>query len=202
MKALIGTKIGMTQLLGEDGVATPVTLIKAGPCVVTQLKNHASDGYDAVQIGFGEAKRPSKSLAGHLKKAEATAKTLKEVRLSEPSQAKLGDKIDVSIFAVGDLVNVTGISKGKGFAGTVKRHNFTTGPKTHGSMNYRKPGSIGSMYPQKVFKGKKMAGRMGHQQVTVRNLKIALVDAENNLVAVKGAVPGPRRSQLMLVGGA
>lgn len=200
MKALIGTKIGMTQLLGEDGAATPVTLIQAGPCVVTQLKSVESDGYAAVQLGFGVRRNPPKSLAGHLKKSSTESKSLKEVRPSAAVDLKAGDKLDVSVFAVGDLVSVTGVSKGKGFAGNVKRHNFNTGPKTHGSMNWRKPGSIGSMFPQKVFKGKRMAGRLGHQQVTVRNLKIALVDTEHNLVAVKGAVPGPRRGQLMLQG--
>ena len=202
MKTLLGTKIGMTQILGEDGVMIPVTLIQAGPCTVTQVKTVEADGYAAVQIGYGEGKNLSKAVAGHVKKSGVAPKVIQEVRVSElPADVKIGDAFDVTVFTVGDNVDVTGISKGKGFAGTVKRHNFNTSKKTHGGNgNVRKPGSIGSMYPQKIFKGKRMAGQMGHEQVTVRNLTIAYVDVEDNLIGVKGAVPGPRRG-IVTIGG-
>jgi large subunit ribosomal protein L3 len=200
MKALLGTKIGMTQILQEDGVAIPVTLIQAGPCTVTQVKTVDTDGYDAVQIGFGSGKNLSNAVAGHVKAAGVTPKYIREFRDVEMSEdVKVGAEFDVTSFEVGEHIDVTGTSKGKGFAGNVKRNNFTTSKKTHGGNGYvRKPGSIGSMYPQKVFKGKRMAGRMGAEQVTVKNLVIALVDKENNLIGVKGAVPGPRRSLVVL----
>ena len=201
MKTLLGTKLGMTQLLAEDGRAVPVTLIQAGPVTVTQVKTVETDGYNAVQIAYGEGKNLSKAVAGHVKSAKVTPKHIREVRVDEPVEAKVGDSFDVSVFAIGDMVDATGISKGKGFAGTVKRHNFNTSKKTHGGNgNVRKPGSIGSMYPQKVFKGKKMAGRMGAERVTVKNLEIAYVDPETNLIGVRGAVPGPRKGLIVLGG--
>ena len=201
MKTLLGTKLGMTQLLAEDGRAVPVTLIQAGPVTVTQVKTVETDGYNAVQIAYGEGKNLSKAVARHVKSAKVTPKLLREVRVDEPVEAKVGDSFDVSVFAIGDTVDATGISKGKGFAGTVKRHNFNTSKKTHGGNgNVRKPGSIGSMYPQKVFKGKKMSGRMGAEQVTVKNLEIAYVDPETNLIGVRGAVPGPRKGLIILGG--
>jgi large subunit ribosomal protein L3 len=192
----------MTQILGEDGVMIPVTLIQAGPCTVTQVKTVDTDGYAAVQIGYGEGKNLSKAVAGHVKKSGVAPKVIQEVRVSElPADLKIGDAFDVTVFTVGDNVDVTGISKGKGFAGTVKRHNFNTSKKTHGGNgNVRKPGSIGSMYPQKIFKGKRMAGQMGHEQVTVRNLTVAYVDVDDNLIGLKGAVPGPRRG-IVTIGG-
>lgn len=203
MKTLLGTKVGMTQILGEDGVAIPVTLIQAGPCTVTQVKTVDTDGYTAVQLGYGQGKNLSNAVSGHVKKSGVTPKVIQEVRMSElPDEIKIGDSLNVSIFEVGESVNVTGTSKGKGFAGTVKRHNFNTSKNTHGGNgNVRKPGSIGSMYPQKIFKGKRMAGQMGHEQVTVKNLTIAYIDAEDNLIGVKGAVPGPRRG-IVTIGGA
>ena len=201
MKTLLGTKLGMTQLLADDGRAVPVTLIQAGPVTVTQVKTVETDGYNAVQIAYGEGKNLSKAVAGHVKSAKVTPKHIREVRVDEPVESKVGDSFDVSVFAIGDMVDATGISKGKGFAGTVKRHNFNTSKKTHGGNgNVRKPGSIGSMYPQKVFKGKKMAGRMGAEQVTVKNLEIAYVDPETNLIGVRGAVPGPRKGLIILGG--
>ncbi|MBP9667811.1 50S ribosomal protein L3, partial [Candidatus Saccharibacteria bacterium] len=159
MKALLGTKIGMTQIIAEDGVATPVTLIQAGPCTVTQVKSVDTDGYNAVQVGFDEGKNLSKAVAGHVKSSKVSPKHIREFRVDElPADLKVGDAIDVSAFELGDVVDATGTSKGKGFAGTVKRHNFNTSKKTHGGNgNVRKPGSIGSMYPQKIFKGKRMA---------------------------------------------
>lgn len=207
MKALLGTKIGMTQLLGEDGVAIPVTLIQAGPCTVTQVKTAESDGYTAVQLGFGQGKNLSNATAGHVKSLSSdgqkySPKHLREFRVAElPEGLTVGSKLDVTNFEVGEQVDVTGTSKGKGFAGTIKRHNFAQAQRSHGYKSYdRRPGSIGSMYPQKVFKGKRMAGHMGAERVTVKNLVVAFVDAENNLIAVKGAIPGPRKG-LVIVGG-
>lgn len=202
MKALLGTKIGMTQIISKDGAAIPVTLIQAGPVTVTQVKTVETDGYNAVQVAYGEGKNLSKAVAGHVKSAQVTPKQIREFRVDElPADLKVGDKIDVSQFALGDIVDATGTSKGKGFAGTVKRHNFNTSKSTHGGNGYvRRPGSIGSMYPQKVFKGKRMAGRMGHDRVTVKNLEVAYVDTVNNLIGLKGAVPGPRKG-LIVIGG-
>lgn len=195
MKALLGTKIGMTQIISEDGRAVPVTLIQAGPVTVTQVKTVETDGYNAVQVGFGEGKNLSKAVAGHLKAADTTPKYIREFRIDDPSEdLTVGASIDVTTFEIGDVVDATGISKGKGFAGNIKRHNFERHRKTHGGKgNTRRPGSIGSMYPQKVFKGKRMAGRMGHEQVTVKNLVVSYIDAENNLIGLKGAVPGPKK---------
>lgn len=202
MKALLGTKIGMTQIIADDGVATPVTLIQAGPCTVTQVKSQETDGYNAVQVGFGMGKNLSKAVAGHVKSSKLSPKFIREFRVDELPDLKVGDAIDVSSFSLGDVVDATGTSQGKGFAGTVKRHNFNTSKKTHGGNgNVRKPGSIGSMYPQKVFKGKRMAGRMGAERVTVKNLVVAYVDLENNLLGLKGAVPGPRKGLVIVDGG-
>jgi large subunit ribosomal protein L3 len=202
MKALLGTKIGMTQIIGEDGVATPVTLIHAGPCTVTQVKSIESDGYNAVQVAYGEGKNLSKAVAGHVKPAGVTPKEIREFRIDDLGEIKVGDTFDVTGFELGDAVDATGISKGKGFAGNIKRHNFERHRKTHGGKgNTRKPGSIGSMYPQKVFKGKRMAGHMGAEQVTVKNLKVAYISPADNLIGVKGAVPGPKKG-LIILGGA
>jgi len=204
MQVILGTKIGMTQIIGEDGVVTPVTILQAGPCTVTQIKTTDSDGYNAVQVGYGQGKNLSKSVAGHVKKAgeNINPKVLKEFRVEEiPEGMKLGDSLTVESFKLGDKVAVTGTSKGKGFAGTVKRHNFQESRNTHGFKgNIRRVGSIGSMYPQKVFKGKKMPGRMGHDQVTVKNLVVAYIDIENNLIGLKGAVPGPRKGIVSVEG--
>lgn len=204
MKAILATKIGMTQLYNDQGRLQPVTVLQAGPCVVTQVKTVEADGYSATQIGFGEMKKVNKSRAGHLKASGASSRDLKEIRTAEvegdESSAKVGDTITVETFEIGDKVVVQGVSKGKGFAGTIKRHNFHRGPKTHGSHNYRAPGSIGAGYPQHVMKGMKMAGRMGHDQVTVQNLNIIQIDAEKNLIAIKGAVPGPRKGLVLIQG--
>ena len=202
MKALLGTKIGMTQIISDEGKAIPVTLIQAGPVTVTQVKSVEIDGYNAVQVAYGEGKNLSKAVAGHTKTAGVTPKHIREFRVDElPTDLKVGDVIDVTKFELGDVVDATGTSKGKGFAGTVKRHNFNTSKKTHGGNGYvRKPGSIGSMYPQKVFKGKRMAGRMGADRVTVKNLEVAYVDSANNLIGLKGAVPGPKKG-LIVIGG-
>ena len=202
MKALLGTKIGMTQIIGEDGVAVPVTLIQAGPVTVTQVKSVEVDGYNAVQVAYGEGKNLSKAVAGHVKPAGVTPKEIREFTVDDLGEIKVGDSWDVTEFELGDTIDATGISKGKGFAGTIKRHNFKRHRKTHGGKgNTRKPGSIGSMYPQKIFKGKRMAGHMGAEQVTVKNLKVAYVSAADNLIGVKGAVPGPKKG-LIVLGGA
>lgn len=202
MKALLGTKIGMTQIISAEGKAIPVTLIQAGPLTVTQVKSVESDGYNAVQVAYGEGKNLSKAVAGHTKTAKVTPKYIREFRVDElPADLKVGDIVDVNSFTLGDVVDATGVSKGKGFAGTVKRHNFNTSKKTHGGNgNVRKPGSIGSMYPQKVFKGKRMAGRMGHDRVTVKNLEVAYISVGDNLIGLKGAVPGPKKG-LIVIGG-
>lgn len=203
MKAILAKKVGMTQLYNDQGRLQPVTVLQAGPCVVTQVKTLEADGYSATQIGFGEDKKIGKSKAGHLKASGASSRTLKEVRTTEvesDEDLKVGDTITVENFEIGDKVVVSGVSKGKGFAGTIKRHNFHRGPKTHGSHNYRAPGSIGAGYPQHVMKGMKMAGRMGHDNVTVQNLRIVQIDAAQNLIAIKGAVPGPRKGLILIQG--
>lgn len=201
MKAFITRKIGMTSTINEDGVVTAVTLLSATPNTVTQLKDVEKDGYTAVQLGFEENKKVSKSLAGHLKNSKANSKIIREFRIDElDEELKVGDVLSADSFNVGDEVQVTGTSKGKGFAGTIKRHNFHRGRKTHGGRSYRRPGSIGSMYPQKIFKGKKMAGQMGHERVTVKGLKVELVDKELNVIGVSGAVPGPRKGIVILKG--
>ncbi len=203
MKVIIGTKIGMTQIIGEDGTVTPITVLQAGPATVTQVKTVESDGYNAVQLGFGKGKNLSKSVSGHVKKAgeNINPSVLKEFRTDDIPECKPGDVLTVESFELGDKVTVTGTSKGKGFAGTVKRWNFIESRNTHGFKgNIRRVGSIGSMYPQKVWKGKKMPGRMGHDQVTVKNLVVAYIDKDNNLIGVKGAVPGPNKGIITVEG--
>jgi large subunit ribosomal protein L3 len=192
---ILGKKIGMTQVFTAEGQVVPVTLVKAGPCVVTQRKTPARDGYEAVQLGLVEfAKKPNKPMESHLKKSGAEGvKYLQEFTLGQGNgDLKQGDRVLVDEFKPKDVVDVIGTSKGRGFAGLVKRHHFRGGPSTHGSMFHRAAGSIGaSSFPSRVFPGMKMAGRMGTDQVTVRNLEIVSVDAEENVIAVKGAIPGP-----------
>ena len=201
MKALITRKVGMTTIVTEDGALTPVTLLSASPNIVTQVKTVDTDGYQAIQLGFETTNKLGKSQLGHFNKAKATPKIVKEIRMNDATELELGAELKADLFVVGDMVNVTGTSKGKGFAGTIKRHNFHRQRKTHGGKgNTRKPGSIGSMYPQHVMKGKKMAGHLGNEQVTVRNLKIALVDTELQVIGVIGAVPGPRKSIVIVKG--
>lgn len=200
MKTIIGKKLGMTQIVNDLGQLVPVTLIEAAPCTVTQIKTAEKDGYMAIQLGYGETKKLNKAQQGHLKQAAVSSKKLQEVRLESESELQIGDKISIENFTEGDVVKVTAISKGKGFAGTIKRHNFSRGPVSHGSHNIRQPGSIGSMYPQKVFKGKKMAGRMGAEQVTTRGLKVAYLDPSANIIGIKGAVPGPNKGLVTIDG--
>lgn len=202
MKALITRKVGMTSTIDENGVTLAVTLLSANPCTVTQIKNIEKDGYMAVQVGCEEASRVAKPQAGHLKAASTTPKLIREFRVDELNEElKIGDKISADSFNVGDIVHVTGKSKGKGFAGSIKRHNFKSQRKTHGAKGHtRAPGSIGSMYPQKIFKGKRMAGQMGDERVTVKNLKVALVDSELGVIGVAGAVPGPKKGVVIIRG--
>ena len=200
---IIGKKLGMTQIFNEQGQIVPVTVIQAGPCVVVQRKTADKDGYEAVQIGYVDAsggKRASKAEKGHCeKKGVAPVRVLREIKVDASNTAKPGDSVLVTAFEAKAKINVTGISKGKGFAGVIKRHHFKGGRATHGSMFHRAPGSIGgSSYPSRVFPGMRMAGHMGAQQVTVRNLEIAKVDAENNLLLIKGAVPGPKGGYVVI----
>jgi large subunit ribosomal protein L3 len=195
VNSIIGRKIGMTQLFGEDGSVLPATVIKAGPCVVVQRKTKATDGYESVQLGLVDAKpaKVGKPLAGHYKKANVPpTRVRREVKLAdEKSDPKPGDQVLVSIFQNGDRVDVIGTSRGKGFQGVVRRHHFAGGAATHGSMFHRAPGSIGaSSFPSRVVKGMRAAGRMGGDRVTVRNLRVIKVDADNNLLIVRGAIPG------------
>jgi large subunit ribosomal protein L3 len=196
INGLLGKKVGMTQLLQDDGSVVPVTVIKAGPCVIVQKKTKQKDGYDAVQLGlveFIKPKRVTQPLTGHFKKANvAPARFTREVTVEGEEGANPGDQVMVGIFAPDELVHVIGTSKGRGFAGFVKRHHFRGGRATHGSMFHRAPGSIGSSaYPSRVLKGMRMAGHMGNARVTVQNLRVARVDQENNFLFVRGAVPGP-----------
>ena len=198
IKGTIGRKIGMTQLFRDDGEVV-VTAIEAGPCFVTQVKTEARDGYNAVQIGFGEAKQLNSPEKGHLKDL-GQFKYLREFSVDDVSSVKVGQKVDVDMFKPGDLLDVTGISKGKGFAGVVKRYHFAGGPKTHGqSDRHRAPGSIGATTsPGRVLKGTRMAGHMGDRRVTARNLKLLEVDSARHLLLVRGAVPGARKGLLLI----
>jgi len=201
-KGLLGKKIGMTQIFDENGIAVPITVIEAGPCFVTQLRNQETDGYTAVQIGFEEVKpkRVSNGEKGHLKRNNLPPlRFLREFRVKDP-QVSEGDKVTVDLFALGELVDIVGTSKGRGFAGGVKRYNFRGGPKTHGqSDRLRAPGSHGSgTTPGRVFKGSRGPGHMGNDRVTVQNLKVAFVDTERNLIGVKGAIPGSRGGLVMI----
>jgi large subunit ribosomal protein L3 len=196
---IIGKKLGMSQVFREDGKVEAVTAVEAGPCCVIQVKTEDREGYNSVQLGFGEAKRVNSPERGHLKEL-GNYRYLREFRLDDDETIQVGDKVDVSLFQAGDLVDVTGISKSKGFAGVVKRHHFRGGPKTHGqSDRHRAPGSIGATTtPGRVLKGTRMAGHMGADQVTVRNLEIIRSDPESNLLLVKGAVPGSKNGLLLI----
>jgi large subunit ribosomal protein L3 len=199
IEGIIGKKLGMTQLYSENGTLEALTAIEVGPCAVTQVKTSEKDGYNAVQIGFGTAKKLSSPEKGHLKGLEEF-RYLREFRLDSAEGIKVGDKIDASVFKAGDLINVIGTSRGKGFAGVVKRYHFKGGPKTHGqSDRTRHPGAIGSTtYPGRVWKGQRMAGHMGDEQVTVRNLVVFQTSADRNLLLVKGAVPGAKNGLVII----
>ncbi len=203
MEGIIGKKIGMTRIFNQEGQAIPVTIVKAGPCPVVQVKTQDKDGYNAIQLGFGNRRKNlfTLPLLGHFEKAKVEPKRiLKEIRTDQAQKFKVGQELKVDIFSAGEKVNVTGVSKGLGFQGGVRRYKFHGGPKTHGqSDRLRAPGSIGaSSFPSRVFKGQKMAGRMGGERVTVRNLEVVGVDSEKNLLLLKGAVPGKRNSYLTI----
>jgi large subunit ribosomal protein L3 len=199
MNGIIGKKLGMTQVYGEGGKAEPVTVLAVGPCTVTMLRTVEKDGYAAAQLGFGTAKKLAKAEKGHTKDL-GEFRHLREFRLDDTAGIEVGAKIDAGLFTDGELIDVTGISKGKGFAGGVKRHGFHGGPKTHGqSDRHRAPGSIGSTTtPGRVYLGTRMAGHMGHEQVTVRCLKVVKADKEKNLLLVRGAVPGAKNGLIMI----
>ncbi len=199
LQGIIGKKLGMTQVFRDNGRVETVTAIEAGPCTVTQVKTVAEEGYNAAQLGFGQAKRLNSPQKGHLKEL-GQFKYLREFRVDDTEAIKVGERVDVSLFKTGDLVDVTGVSKGKGFAGVVKRHHFAGGPKTHGqSDRHRAPGSIGATTsPGRVLKGTRMAGHMGNRQVTVQNLKVFEADPARNLLLVEGAVPGAKNGLLLI----
>ena len=201
-KGLIGKKIGMTQLFDENGKVIPVTVVEAGPCTVVQKKTIENDGYEAIQVGFGDIKvqRVNKPMAGHFKKADvAPKKVLKEFRLENIADVNVGDILKADTFAVGDKVDVVGTSKGKGTAGVIKRWHFSRLKETHGTGPvHRHGGSLGVIDPARIFKGKKMAGHLGTEKVTVQNLDIVKVDVENNLIAIKGAIPGPKNGIVVI----
>lgn len=202
VNALIGKKLGMSQLFSPDGEVTPVTVIQVGPCTVTQIKSVASDGYNAVQLGFGEKKpqRTKKPLLGHFKKSgKGPFAVVREVRVDDVGEFELGQEVNADIFQVGELVHVVGKSKGKGFAGTIKRWNFSRGPMSHGGMNKRAPGSIGcSATPARVIKGRKMPGQMGNRRATVKGLRVVDVRPEENIILIRGAVPGGRNGVVFI----
>lgn len=200
-KGILGRKIGMTQVFDENGRAVPVTLVEAGPCHIAQVKRVETDGYAAIQLSFGERKRVNKPMAGHLGKAKLTsARHLVELRVDDASEFSLGDEIKADIFEEGEVVDVIGVTKGKGFAGGMKRHNFKGLSSSHGTQKkHRSPGSIGACAtPARVFKGTRMAGHMGHVRVTTLNLKVIKADPERNLLLIKGAIPGPRGGLVMV----
>ena len=193
-KALIGKKLGMTQIFDEKGKVIPVTVIEAGPCVVAQVKTVESDGYNAVQLGFGDVKesKVNKPIKGHFTKSKLTLKKhLREFRIDDVASVKVGDELKADVFAKGDKVDIQGTSKGKGFQGVIKRHGQSRGPMGHGSMYHRRPGSMGpTSTPGRVFKGKKLPGRMGNNTITIQNLEVVSVDLDKNVILVKGSVPG------------
>ena len=201
-KAILATKVGMTQIFNDDGMLIPVTVLQAGPCTVTQIKTEENDGYAAVQVGYGDIREKlvNKPVKGHFAKAGVAVKRfLKEFRFENAAEYQVGQEIKADIFAEGDHVDATAISKGKGYQGAIKRHGQSRGPMTHGSKYHRHAGSNGAASdPSRVFPGKKMPGHMGHRQVTVQNLDVVRVDAENNLILVKGAVPGPEKTLVTL----
>ncbi|MCI6020269.1 MAG: 50S ribosomal protein L3 [[Bacteroides] pectinophilus] len=201
-KSILATKVGMTQIFNEDGVLTPVTVLQAGPCVVTQVKTLENDGYEAVQVGFADKREKlvNKPMKGHFDKAGVSYKRfVREFRFENASEYNVKDEIKADIFAAGDKIDATAISKGKGFQGAIKRHGQSRGPMAHGSKFHRHQGSNGSATtPGRVFKGKGMPGQMGAKRITIQNLEVVRVDAENNIILVKGAVPGPKKSLVTL----
>ena len=201
MKGILGKKLGMTKIFTEEGIVVPVTVVEAGPNVVTQVKTVEKDGYNAIQVGFEDAKEKSlnKPQKGHLAAANVLKKHLKEFRVDAVEEFTVGQEIKADLFAAGEKIDVTGTSKGKGFQGPIKRHGQSRGPESHGSRYHRRPGSMGACsFPGRVFKNKKLAGHMGSVKVTVQNLEVVRVDADKNLILVKGAIPGPKGSMVTI----
>lgn len=201
MKGILGKKLGMTQIFTKEGIVVPVTVVEAGPNVVTQVKTVEKDGYNAIQVGFEDAKEKSlnKPQKGHLAAANVLKKHLKEFRVDAVEEFTVGQEIKADLFAAGEKIDVTGTSKGKGFQGPIKRHGQSRGPESHGSRYHRRPGSMGACsFPGRVFKNKKLAGHMGSVKVTVQNLEVVRVDADKNLILVKGAIPGPKGSMVTI----
>ena len=201
MKGILGKKLGMTQIFTEEGIVVPVTVVEAGPNVVTQVKTVEKDGYNAIQVGFEDAKEKSlnKPQKGHLAAANVLKKHLKEFRVDAVEEFTVGQEIKADLFAAGEKIDVTGTSKGKGFQGPIKRHGQSRGPESHGSRYHRRPGPMGACsFPGRVFKNKKLAGHMGSVKVTVQNLEVVRVDADKNLILVKGAIPGPKGSMVTI----
>ncbi len=198
MAYLLATKLGMTRVFTDDGRSIPVTVLSAGPCTVTQVKTTETDGYQAVQIGFGHEKHPTKPLAGHQAAAKTSHKWLREFRVVEGALPAVGTVLTVDQFEPGQAVRLVGVSKGKGFAGTIKRHHFAQGPKTHGSDQHRQPGSIGSGYPQRVFPGLRMAGHLGHDRVTVTGATVQAIHPDQHLLVVTGPVPGASKGLILV----
>ncbi len=201
MKGILGKKLGMTQIFTEEGIVVPVTVVEAGPNVVTQVKTVEKDGYNAIQVGFEDDKEKSlnKPQKGHLAAANVLKKHLKEFRVDAVEEFTVGQEIKADLFAAGENIDVTGTSKGKGFQGPIKRHGQSRGPESHGSRYHRRPGSMGACsFPGRVFKNKKLAGHMGSVKVTVQNLEVVKVDADKNLILVKGAIPGPKGSMVTI----
>ena len=201
MKGILGKKLGMTQIFTEEGIVVPVTVVEAGPNVVTQVKTVEKDGYNAIQVGFEDAKEKSlnKPQKGHLAAANVLKKHLKEFRVDAVEEFTVGQEIKADLFAAGEKIDVTGTSKGKGFQGPIKRHGQSRGPESHGSRYHRRPGSMGACsFPGRVFKNKKLAGHMGSVKVTVQNIEVVRVDADKNLILVKGAIPGPKGSMVTI----
>lgn len=200
MIGIVGKKVGMSQVFLKNGELTPVSLIEAGPCPILQIKGDNDDGYRAIQLGFGARKKVNKPITGHLKKSKAkSVARIFEIKVSDSGKYKTGDKIDVTVFADGDKVSVTGWTKGRGFSGGVKRWGWSSGPATHGSMSHRRIGSVGpGTSPGRIWKGKTMPGRYGNERVTVKNLQVVKVEKEKNMLYLKGAVPGARNSYLLI----
>lgn len=198
MAYILAKKLGMTRVFTDDGRSVGVSVLEAGPCTVTQVKTAESSGYQAVQLGFGHEKHPTKPAAGHQATAKTQHKWLREFRVEGAELPAVGDVITVAAFEPGQAVRVIGTSKGKGFAGTIKRHNFAMGPKTHGSDQHRQPGAIGSGYPERVFRGLRMAGHMGHERVTVKGASVQAIHPDENLLVVTGPVPGPNNGLILV----
>ena len=198
-KVIMGKKVGMTQIFAEDGKIIPVTVVEAAPSVIVQIKNEANDGYNSIQLGFDQIKKANQPAKGHVAKADvAPVRYLREFRVADPASYQLGQEFSIEQFDLGEKVDVTGTSKGKGFSSTIKRWGFSRGPMSHGSKNHRRPASAGAKGPARVFKGKKSPGRLGNSRVTIQNLEVVKLIPENNLILIRGAIPGAKKSMVIV----